>query len=255
MESLTNFAAFNNPEFGEIRTVEIDGEPWFVGKDVAEALGYERPADAIRAHVDSEDKGVGEMQTPGGRQQVTIINESGLYSLILSSKLPNAKQFKHWITADVIPSIRKHGAYATPITIENIINNPDFGIELLKSLKDEQEKNKALTAQNSQLTVDKQIMQPKADYFDELVDRSLLTSFTDAAKELGIKRKTFINFLIDKGYIYRDKKGNLVPKANNKAKDLFEVKQCSNQKTKWAGCQTLITPKGIETFKLLCQGL
>ena len=112
-----------------------------------------------------------------------------------------------------------------------------------------------ISVQNSQLLVDKQVMQPKADYFDELVDRNLLTSFTDCAKELGIKRKTFITFLLDKGYIYRDKKGNLVPRANSKATALFEVKQCSNGKTGWAGCQTLITPKGVETFKLLCQGL
>lgn len=124
-----------------------------------------------------------------------------------------------------------------------------------KTIASLQDQVKQVSLQNSQLLVDKQIMQPKADYFDELVDRNLLTSFTDCSKELGIKRKTFINFLIDKGYIYRDKKGNLVPKANNKAKDLFEVKQCSNQKTKWAGSQTLITPKGVETFKLLCQGL
>lgn len=112
-----------------------------------------------------------------------------------------------------------------------------------------------ISVQNSQLLVDKQVMQPKADYFDELVDRNLLTSFTDCAKELGIKRKTFITFLLDKGYIYRDKKGNLVPRANSKAAALFEVKQCSNGKTGWTGCQTLITPKGVETFKLLCQGL
>ncbi len=255
MESLTNFAAFNNPEFGEVRTVEIDGEPWFVGKDVAEALGYSNTRDSLSKHVEPEDKDVAKCDTPGGTQELAVINESGLYSLILSSKLPNAKQFKHWITADVIPSIRKHGAYATPATIENIINNPDFGIQLLQSLKEEQEKNKTLAAENSRLAVDRQIMQPKADYFDELVDRNLLTSFTDCSKELGIKRKDFITFLLDKGYIYRDKKGNLVPKANKKAEGLFEVKQCSNQKTKWAGCQTLITPKGVETFKLLCQGL
>lgn len=112
-----------------------------------------------------------------------------------------------------------------------------------------------ISVQNSQLLVDKQVMQPKADYFDELVDRNLLTSFTDCAKELGIKRKTFITFLLGKGYIYRDKKGNLVPRANSKAAALFEVKQCSNGKTGWTGCQTLITPKGVETFKLICQGL
>lgn len=124
-----------------------------------------------------------------------------------------------------------------------------------KTIASLQDQVKQVSLQNSQLLVDKQIMQPKADYFDELVDRNLLTSFTDAAKELGIKRKTFIMFLLDHDYIYRDKKGNLVPKANSKADGLFEVKQCSNQKTKWAGCQTLITPKGVETFKLLCQGL
>ena len=256
MESLTNFAAFNNPEFGEIRTVEIDGEPWFVGKDVAEALGYSDFNKAVAMHVDDDDKKLNDKSSPSfGQRGATLINESGLYSLILSSKLPNAKQFKHWITADVIPSIRKHGAYATPATIENIINNPDFGIQLLQSLKDEQEKNKTLAAENSRLAVDKQIMAPKAEYFDELVDRNLLTSFTDAAKELGIKRKTFIAFLLDHDYIYRDKKGNLVPRANSKANGLFEVKQCSNSKTQWAGCQALITPKGIETFRLLCQGL
>ena len=124
-----------------------------------------------------------------------------------------------------------------------------------KTISSLQDQVKQVSLQNSQLLVDKQIMQPKADYFDELVDRNLLTSFTDCSKELGIKRKTFIGFLIDHDYIYRDKKGNLVPKANSKADGLFEVKQCSNQKTKWAGCQTLITPKGVETFKLLCQGL
>ena len=102
---------FSNDMFGEMRIVTIDGEPWFVGKDVAEALGYTRAADAIRAHVDEEDKGVGEMQTPGGRQKITIINESGLYSLILSSKLPSAKEFKRWVTHDVLPAIRKTGGY------------------------------------------------------------------------------------------------------------------------------------------------
>ena len=253
--SLSNFVAFNNPEFGQIRTAEIGNEPWFVGKDVADILGYQNGSRDVNRHVDEEDRQKTMVFDGNQEKETIIINESGLYSLILASKLPNAKRFKHWITADVIPSIRKHGAYATPVTIENIINNPDFGIQLLRSLKEEQEKNKALSTENSRLAVDKQIMQPKADYFDELVDRNLLTSFTDAAKELGIKRKTFIAFLMDHDYIYRDKKGNLVPKANNKAKDLFEVKQCSNQKTKWAGCQTLITPKGVETFKLLCQGL
>lgn len=102
---------FNNPTFGEVRTVAINDEPWFVGKDVAQALGYSDTAQAIRKHVDAEDKGVVEMTTPGGIQPTTAINESGLYSLILSSKLPSAKEFKRWVTSEVLPSIRKTGSY------------------------------------------------------------------------------------------------------------------------------------------------
>lgn len=104
---------FNSEEFGQVRTVIVDGEVWFVGKDVAEALGYERTADAIRQHVEEDDKGVGEMQTPGGKQNMVIINESGLYALIFGSKLPSAKRFKHWVTSEVLPSIRKTGKYET----------------------------------------------------------------------------------------------------------------------------------------------
>lgn len=100
-----------HPEFGDLRTIEIDGEPWFVGKDVAVALGYTNPSKAFRDHIAEEDKGVTKCYTPGGAQQMTIINESGLYSLILSSKLPSAKDFKRWVTSEVLPSIRKNGAY------------------------------------------------------------------------------------------------------------------------------------------------
>lgn len=104
---------FNSEKFGQVRTVIVDGEVWFVGKDVTGALGYERTADAIRQHVEEDDKGVGEMQTPGGKQNMVIINESGLYALIFGSKLPSAKRFKHWVTSEVLPSIRKTGKYET----------------------------------------------------------------------------------------------------------------------------------------------
>lgn len=107
---------YNNAEFGAVRTLVIDGEPYFVGKDVAQALGYgegKSLANAVAKHVDDDDKGVTEMMTPGGEQKMTVINESGLYSLILSSKLPNAKKFKRWVTAEVLPAIRKHGSYNT----------------------------------------------------------------------------------------------------------------------------------------------
>ena len=111
---MNNLQIFNNPEFGDIRTVKIDGEPWFVGKDIAEALGYEKPTDAVRKRVDYENRGISKMETPSGKQDMTIINESGLYSLILSSKLPNARKFKRWVTSEVLPAIRKTGHYETP---------------------------------------------------------------------------------------------------------------------------------------------
>lgn len=108
---MNELTTFNNPDFGNIRTLTVNGEPWFVGKDVAEILGYKEAAKAIREHVDGEDKGVSDLDTPGGKQKIIIINESGMYSLILSSKLPTAKKFKHWVTREVLPAIRKTGAY------------------------------------------------------------------------------------------------------------------------------------------------
>ena len=142
---------FNNPEFGEIRTVEVNGEPWFVGKDVATVLGYSNPRKALADHVDDEDKlqddGVTIRDPIGRDQHPIVINESGLYSLVLSSKLPGAKKFKRWITSEVIPSIRKHGAYMTPETLEAAIMNPDIMIRLCTVLKEEQDRRKSLEAE------------------------------------------------------------------------------------------------------------
>lgn len=241
---------FNHPDFGEVRTVTINDEPWFVGKDVAQVLGYKNPQEAIRTHVDPDDKGVSEILTPGGKQPLPIINESGLYSLILSSKLPGAKEFKRWVTSEVLPSIRKHGAYMTPETLQAAILNPDTMIQLCQQLKSEQDKNRELTVVNSRLTVENQIMQPKAEYFDDLVDRNLLTNFRETAKELNYPPKKFVEFLISNKYIYRDKRGKLLP-YENKNDGLFEVRECFNEKTQWSGTQTLVTPKGRETFRLL----
>lgn len=254
---MNELQVFNNPEFGEIRTVTIDGEPWFVGKDVAVILGYSNSRKAIGDHIDEEDKidGVTIRDSIGREQNPMLINESGLYSIILSSKLPSAKRFKRWVTSEVLPSIRKHGAYMTPETLQAAILNPDTMIQLCQQLKSEQEKNSMLRAENSALTVENQIMQPKADYFDELVDRNLLTNFTEAAKQLNIKRKDFINFLLEKKYLYRDKKGNLLPYTSPKVAGLFEVKETMNEKNNWTGCQTLLTAKGMETFRLLCAGI
>lgn len=173
---------FENAEFGSIRTVEIDSTPYFVGKDVAEVLGYERPTKAIADHVDEEDKDEVPIQDSIGRMQKTpVINESGLYSLILSSKLPKAKEFKHWVTAEVLPAIRRHGMYA----MDELIENPDLAIKALTALKEEREKTKKLTetvaVQNQQIAE----LKPKASYYDVVLNCKDLVSVTEIAKDYG----------------------------------------------------------------------
>lgn len=144
---MNDLKIFENPAFGQVRTLELEGEPWFVGKDVAEALGYSDTFGALKKHVDDEDKQNCQndsFETPRG---MTIINESGLYSLVLSSKLPTAKAFKRWITSEVIPSIRKHGAYIMPDTLEQMIADPDTTIRLLTTLKEERQERVRLEAE------------------------------------------------------------------------------------------------------------
>ncbi len=144
---------FENEQFGKVRAVKINEEPWFVGKDVAAALGYGQGkslANAVANHVDAEDKGVTELMTPGGKQKMTVINESGLYSLVMSSKLETAKAFKRWVTSEVLPSIRKHGAYVTPLTLEQMIADPETTIQILTSLKEEREQRIKLEAEARQ---------------------------------------------------------------------------------------------------------
>nr|DAG54528.1 MAG TPA: hypothetical protein [Caudoviricetes sp.] len=248
-----NIKIFNNAEFGEIRVMLIDDDPWFVGKDIAAALGYgegKSLANAVANHVDEIDKGVTEMMTPGGMQKMVIINESGLYSLIFSSKLENAQRFKHWVTHEVLPSIRKHGLYMTDNLLETAISNPDFVIGLIQNMKAEKEKNAALQTQNKQLYEKNEEMQPKADYFDDLVAWNVSTNFRSTAKELRIPERLFIKMLISDGYIYRDKNKGILPKAG-KGDGLFAVKEYCNQKNKHGGVQTRVTPKGRETFRLL----
>lgn len=238
-----DISTFNNSEFGEIRTIQNDSGILFCGSDVARALGYARPADAISAHC----KGVCVLPTPsaGGVQNTKFITEGDVYRLIAHSKLPGAERFERWVFDEVLPSIRKHGAYLTEDVLEQALTSPDFLIELATRLKTEK-------AKNAQLTVSNQIMQPKADYFDMLVDRNLLTGIRDTAKELGIRQNDFVRFLLDKGYLFRTKKGKLRPYATYVDSGLFEMKEFVNDKTGYTDTQTMITPKGKETFRLLC---
>lgn len=181
---MNEIKVFNSVEFGEIRTAVVNGEPYFVGKDVALALGYSDTADAIKKHVDAEDKGVGEIPTPGGKQKMIIINESGVYSLAFGSKLPDAKKFKRWVTSEVLPSIRKHGIYATDNVIDNILNNPDFGIELLTRLKEER------------------VARVKAEQRNAILMHVNKTyTMTEIAKELGLRSAIELNRMLSEMHI------------------------------------------------------
>ena len=189
---------FENKEFGKIRTVEINNEPYFVGKDVADILGYTNAPKAIRDHVDTEDKTVNESFTVNGTKGI-LINESGLYSLILSSKLPTAKKFKRWVTSEVLPSIRKHGLYAT----DELIANPDIAIAAFQALKEEREQRQLLQFEcNKQ----KQIigeLKPKADYTDIILQSKSLVTVTQIAKDYGMSGTAMNEMLHRYGIQYK----------------------------------------------------
>lgn len=237
---------FKYEENKPVRIMNINGEPWFVLKDVCEVLGLSTPA-RVAERLDSDEVSQAHLIDSMGRsQEMTIISESGLYNVILRSDKPEAKPFRKWVTAVVLPSIRKNGGY---IAGQEELSPQELMAKALlvaqKTLTDRDARIKELTAQN-------QIMQPKAEYFDELVARNLLTNFRETAKELGIKEKDFIGWLLDHKYVYRDQKNKLMPYAA-KNNGLFEVKEGKGRHNDWAGTQTLITPKGRETFRLLCK--
>lgn len=247
---------FNNADFGEIRTLEENGTVLFCGTDVAKALGYSNPSRSVNAHCRYLTKRyVPHPQASDKTLEMLFIPEGDVYRLIARSKLPTAERFESWVFDEVLPSIRKNGGYIAGQ--ETLSPEELMAKALLVAQKTIEEKDKLISRTSVELSavkVENEIMRPKAGYFDEVVDRNLLTNFRETAKELGIKPKTFVNFLIEKKYIYRDKRGKLLP-YEDKNDGLFEVKECFNEKTQWAGTQTLVTPKGRETFRLLCQGL
>ena len=237
---MSSLITFENMEFGKLTVMEKDGEFFFIGKEVAEKLGYSNTRDALVRHIAEEDKGVVKHDTLGGRQSFTIINESGLYSLILSSKLPQAKDFKRWVTTEVLPSIRKNGGYIKnqeKMSNEEILAN---AVLLVNHLIAEKEK----------IIED---LEPKAKYFDELVNNHLLTNFRNTAKELHIPQKVFIQFLIDQNLIYRDKKNRLLPYAKNN-KGYYEIKEWCRNDNDAVGVQTFVTLKGRHFLLLLIGG-
>ena len=209
---------FNNEEFGNIRTVNIDGEPWFVGKDVANALGYTNPQKAVRDHISVEDRGVNEMDTPSGKQNLTIINESGLYALIFGSKLESAKRFKHWVTSEVLPTIRKTGSY----------QSVPQGKELL-----------ALAVLEAQKTIEEQNhkikeMRPKAIFADAVSASETSILVGDLAKLIcqngyQIGQKRLFEWLRQNGYLMKCGSSRNMPTQRYLEQGLFEVKESNVQ--------------------------
>ena len=217
---------FSNEEFGSIRRVEIDGEYWLSGKDVAQALGYAKPENALSAHVDDEYKTTTLVQGTGSnyKSKATVINESGLYSLVLSSKLPSAKKFKRWVTSEVLPSVRKHGAYMTPETLEAAILNPDYLLKVATALKAETDKRKALEAKVSADA-------PKVLFADSVAASSSTVLVGELAKimrqngvDMGERR--LFRWMRDNGYlIKRNGTDYNMPTQASMEQGLFRIKE------------------------------
>lgn len=213
-----------------VRTLVIDGQPYFVGKDVAEILGYANTRDALSKHVDSEDKNTVAIHDgiKRGNPNQTVINESGLYSLILGSKLPQAKEFKHWVTSEVLPSIRKHGAYLTDEKLEEVLLNPDTIIKLATELKTEQERRSIAEQRVNELT-------PKASYYDLVLSNESLVTITQIAKDYGMSGQAMNHKLHDLGVIY--KQGNTW------------LLYSKYQRTGWTHSETIMVDKADGTQK------
>lgn len=229
---MENVEIFKNPEFGEVRTTMIDGEPWFVGKDVAEALGYKDTDAAIRMHVDDEDKLTRQFIGSGQARAMTIINESGLYSLVLSSKLPSAKQFKRWITHEVIPSIRKHGMYATDSLLAKATADPDFMIGLLTNMK--AERAKRMEAEQRLGVAEKNLhdAKPKIVFADAVSVSSTSILIFDLAKllkqngvEIGGRR--LFDKLREEGFLIKSGSSKNMPTQRAMDMGLFVIKEGS----------------------------
>lgn len=220
---MNDIKIFESSEFGKVRTTEINGEPYFVGKDVAEILGYKETAKAIRTKVDHDDKGVSVLDTPGGKQEITVINESGVYSLVFSSKLPRAKEFKHWVTSEILPSIRRHGAYMTDDILAKTIENPDFLINLLTEMKEEKQRR---------ITAEEKIKADRSKVlFAESVEVSkgsiLVGDLAKLIKQNGyeIGQKRLFEWLRANGYLMKSGNSYNMPTQYSMELGLFEVKE------------------------------
>ncbi len=253
---MNDIQVFQNPEFGEIKTVEINGTPYFIGSYVAKILGYSNPQKAIRDHVDEEDRTVNETFTVNGTM-ATLINESGVYSLILSSHMPKAKEFKHWVTADILPSIRKHGAYMTGETLEKALLNPDFLLGLAGRLKEEQERRIAAekTIEENRSKVVFADAVAVAD--DCILIGELAKMIRQNGKPLGQNR--LFAWMRNEGYLMKEGTSKNMPTQRSMEMGLFKVKErvISNPDGSQLTTRTTkVTGRGQQYFinKFLAQG-
>ena len=230
---------FENAAFGKIRTLTIDGEPWFVAADVCKALELGNPSMTVE-RLDADEKGISSIDTLGGKQRMAIINEPGLYSVILCSRKPEAKAFKRWITHEVIPAIRKYGGYMTKSLLEQVLENPNLIYEFARRMLAEQQKNERLKQKLDRA-------KPKADYYDAFIHPESCTNIRATAKELKVPEKMFTAFLIRKRYLYRAPSGGLMPYAKAADDGLFFVKDYIAVNGH-QGVYTLVTPKGKALF-------
>lgn len=224
---------FKNIEFGQVRTMVINNEPWFVGKDIAEALGYKRPSDAISSHVYDEDKLIRCFTESGQRRNMIIINESGMYALVFGSKLESAIKFKNWVTSEVLPSIRKFGGYF--IGQEKMSDQELLARGYLIALKQIEAKKQEVEK-----------LLPKGEFFDKFISLGDCICLRDTAKELGISQKRFIRILVDRGYLYRNQKGKL--RYYSTASNYFELKDYINRYNGEPGVYTVVRPEGRAYF-------
>lgn len=232
---------FSNPEFGSVRTVTINGEVWFVGNDVANALGYSKANEAIRTNTNKEDTAVtGVSDANHHQQQMVVINESGLYDMVFGSRLPKAKEFRRWVTSEVLPSLRKNGVYVAKKD-SYMIEDP---IERAERWVEEQKEKRMLESKVQELS-------PKAYVYDKLIDSTLLVNFRDSAKEIGISQSQFVGWLLENGYVYRDIHGEIKPMEQYMGSGLFEMKPYQNQYNGHTGTRTYVTPRGLSTFKIM----
>lgn len=238
---MNQLQVFNHEMFGELQVLVENGDVYFPATEVAKTLGYSNTSDAIIKHCRKEGVAFREVLTSGGKQQKKFISEGNLYRLIVRSKLPEAEKFESWVFDEIIPTIRKTGGY---------VANEDMFINTYLPFADDQTKLmfrgvlETVRKQNEQIAA----MKPKVEYFDALVDRNLLTNFRDTAKELQVKERFFIDWLLKNKFVYRDQKNKLKPYAAY-VPELFELKEWKRNGR--ADVQTLITPKGRETFRLL----